>query len=62
MDVNQHDQLLNEMKVDFCTTKTIKALYFFTANLLCKRKYKRLIAKSQSVLNKELDLRKFIYR
>ena len=42
-------------------TKQNYLKYLFN-RILCKRQYKKLIAKSQTQIEKELDLHKFIHR
>ena len=42
--------------------KTFKKLTFYAANLCCNRKYKKMMQKANSRIEKELDLRKFILR
>lgn len=54
--------LLKNLKSDFQIMTPIKKRRFCMT--FCNRgsKYKKMLLKSQSSLNKELDLRKFIYR
>lgn len=54
--------LLEHIKIDFQNTRPIEKLNFFRTMLTCRSKYKKMLVKSQSTLEKELDLRKFIYR
>ena len=56
------DMLVDDIKKDFQKYKPIKAIGFWPQKLCCRKNYKRMLNKSGSILQKELDLRKFIYR
>lgn len=54
--------LIESLKADFSVIKPIPRLSCFRAWFTCQTKHRKMVTKSQSVLNKQLDLRKFIYR
>ena len=56
------DSILKSLKKDFQQMKPIKKMPFLRVLLFCRKNYRKLILKSKSSINKELDLRKFIYR
>lgn len=54
-------QLLASLKADFQVMKPIPKLNYFRTWFTCQSKYRKMITKSHSYLDKQLDLRKFIY-
>ena len=56
------EDLIDDIKKDFQKYKPIKRISFWAQKLFCRKNYSKLMNKARSKLDKELDLRKFIYR
>ena len=56
------EDLIEDIKKDFQKYKPIKRIGFWPQKIFCRNNYSKMINKAQSKLDKELDLRKFIYR
>ena len=56
------DNLVEDIKKDFQKYKPIHYHSFWPQKLCCRRNYHKMMNKANAMLEKELDLRKFIYR
>ena len=56
------DTQVDDIKVDFQKYKSIKRISICNKQIFCRSNYRKMMNKASSMLNKELDLRKFIYR
>ena len=54
--------LMDDLKLDFSKITAIPTMSWLFSLLCCKSKYRRMMMKSKSGIEKEMDLRKFIYR
>ena len=59
---HEGEALMKQIRSDFQVVKPIDKLNFYNTYLCCRRDYKKMLLKAQSSLDKELDLRKFVYR
>lgn len=54
-------ELLKNLKSDFQIMQPIPRMNYFRKFFTCRSKYSKMLDKSNSILDKQLDLRKFIY-
>lgn len=59
---SETDNIVQSIRREFQNMKPISKINCCRQTFCCLKNYKKMLLKSQSALNKELDLRKFIYR